>query len=69
MPETLISRDRRAIDAFRAKHKDIILKPLFGNGGAGVFRVKSDDSNYSSLMEMFMESSREPPRRHRCHRR
>ena len=60
MPETLISRDRRAIDAFRAKHKDIILKPLFGNGGAGVFRVKSDDSNYSSLMEMFMESSREP---------
>lgn len=60
MPETLITRDRRAIDAFRAKHKDIILKPLFGNGGAGVFRVKSDDSNYSSLLEMFMESSREP---------
>lgn len=60
MPETLITRERRAIDAFRAKHKDIILKPLFGNGGAGVFRVKSDDSNYSSLLEMFMESSREP---------
>ncbi len=60
MPETLITRDKRAIDAFRAKHKDIILKPLFGNGGAGVFRVKSDDSNYSSLIEMFMESSREP---------
>ena len=60
MPETLITRDRRAIDAFRARHKDIILKPLFGNGGAGVFRVKADDSNYSSLLEMFMESSREP---------
>ncbi|WP_371396733.1 glutathione synthase [Fretibacter rubidus] len=60
MPATLITRDRRAIDNFRAHHKDIILKPLFGNGGAGVFRVKSDDSNYSSLLEMFMESSREP---------
>lgn len=60
MPATLITRARRALDAFRAEHKDIILKPLFGNGGAGVFRVKSDDSNYSSLIEMFMESSREP---------
>ncbi len=60
MPETLITRDRGAIDDFRAMHKDIILKPLFGNGGAGVFRVKADDSNYASLLEMFMESSREP---------
>ena len=60
MPETLITRDRRAIDNFREKHQDIILKPLFGNGGAGVFLVKSGDSNYSSLLEMFMESSREP---------
>ena len=60
MPATLITRERRALDAFRAAHKDIILKPLFGNGGAGVFRVKEDDSNYSSLLEMFMKSSREP---------
>ena len=60
MPATLISRDRSAIDAFRAKHEDIILKPLYGNGGAGVFLVKSGDSNYSSLLEMFMESTREP---------
>ncbi len=60
MPETLITRDRGAIDAFRARHKDIVLKPLFGNGGAGVFRVKADDSNYASLLEMFMDSSREP---------
>jgi len=60
MPETLITRDRKAIDGFRAKHGNIILKPLFGNGGAGVFLVKKGDSNYSSLMEMFMESSREP---------
>ena len=60
MPETLISRDLQAITAFRERHKDIILKPLYGNGGAGVFRVKEDDGNYSSLMEMFLERSREP---------
>ncbi|MEO1028084.1 MAG: glutathione synthase [Pseudomonadota bacterium] len=60
MPPTLISRDPIAIEAFREKHKDIILKPLYGNGGAGVFRVKPDDSNYYSLMEMFLERSREP---------
>ena len=60
MPETLITRHQPAIDAFREKHKDIILKPLFGNGGAGVFLVKEGDGNYSSLLEMFFESSREP---------
>jgi len=60
MPETLITRDEIAIAAFREKHKNIILKPLFGNGGAGVFLVKEGDSNYSSLLEMFFESSREP---------
>ena len=60
MPATLISRDRGAIDAFRAEYKDIILKPLYGNGGAGIFRVKENDPNYSSIFEMFMESSREP---------
>lgn len=60
IPETVITRDKTTIDAFRAKHKDIILKPLYGNGGAGVFLVKNGDSNYSSLLEMFFESSREP---------
>ncbi len=60
MPETLITRSKTAIDDFRERHTDIILKPLFGNGGAGVFRVKADDANYSSLLEMFFGSSREP---------
>ena len=60
MPPTLISRDPEAIKAFRARHNDIILKPLYGNGGAGVFRLKPDDSNFYSLMEMFFERSREP---------
>ncbi len=60
IPDTLITRDKQAIDAFRAKHKNIILKPLYGNGGAGVFLVKDGDSNYTSLLEMFFEGSREP---------
>ena len=60
MPATLITRDITAIDAFRAEHENIILKPLFGNGGIGVFLVKAGDSNYSSLLEMFFEGSREP---------
>jgi glutathione synthase len=60
MPLTLITADRAEIDEFRAAHKDIIVKPLFGNGGAGVFRVKPDDENLGSLFEMFTQRSREP---------
>ena len=60
MPPTLISADARAIRAFREEHKDIILKPLFGNGGSGVFRVRPDDENFNSLLEMFSQRSREP---------
>ncbi|MEM8985519.1 MAG: glutathione synthase [Pseudomonadota bacterium] len=60
MPPTLISADEEAIRAFRAAHGDIILKPLYGNGGAGVFRIKPDDPNMSSLLEMFTELYREP---------
>ena len=60
LPPTLITRDLEAIKAFRAEHRDIILKPLFGNGGAGVFRLREDDPNFASLMEMFLERSREP---------
>src|SRR5438045_4996639 len=60
MPPTLITADARALRDFRAEHKDIILKPLFGNGGAGVFRVRPDDENFASLLEMFSQRSREP---------
>jgi len=60
MPPTLISSDMEAIKAFRAEHQDIILKPLFGNGGAGVFHLKPDDENLGSLLEMFTKLSREP---------
>lgn len=60
MPQTLITADTREIAAFRAKHGDIIIKPLFGNGGAGVFHLRPDDPNMNSLVEMFTERSREP---------
>jgi len=60
MPPTLIASHRGEIDAFRAEHKDIIIKPLFGNGGAGVFHVRPDDDNLGSLLEMFTAFSREP---------
>ena len=60
MPPTLVSRDVRDIVAFRATHKDIIIKPLYGHGGAGVFRLKPDDSNMDSLLEVFFTRSREP---------
>src|ERR1700755_2903566 len=60
IPPTLITSDIREIRAFREEHKDIILKPLYGNGGAGVFRVKQDDENFGSLMEMFTAFYREP---------
>jgi glutathione synthase len=60
MPATLISRDIDQIVAFREKYEDIILKPLYGNGGAAVFHVSPGDENLSSLMEMFTERNREP---------
>jgi glutathione synthase len=60
MPPTLITADRLAVAEFRDRHKDIIVKPLFGNGGAGVFHVKPEDENLSALLEMFTERSREP---------
>ena len=60
MPPTLITTDRREIMAFRDEHKDLIVKPLFGNGGAGVFHIKPDDENLTSLLELFTEMFREP---------
>lgn len=60
MPETLVTADVRQIRKFREKHGDIIIKPLFGNGGAGVFHLRPDDPNMNALVEMFTERSREP---------
>ena len=60
MPPTLIATDQALIRAFRDEHQDIILKPLYGNGGAGVFHVTPSDENMNSLLEMFAERNREP---------
>lgn len=60
LPPTLISMDADEIKEFRDEHKDIIIKPLYGNGGAGVFRLRPGDENMNSLLEIFREISREP---------
>jgi len=60
MPPTLITSDRARIAEFRARHGDIILKPLFGNGGAGVFHVTPADENLNALLEQFAQFYREP---------
>ncbi|MCA0199263.1 MAG: glutathione synthase [Proteobacteria bacterium] len=60
MPPTLISADVEEIRAFRRDHKDIIIKPLYGNGGAGVFHIRPDDENLGALLEMFTTTWREP---------
>ena len=59
-PPTAVARDLATIRAFKARHGDIILKPLYGNGGAGVFRLDLNDRNLSSLFELFTSFSREP---------
>ena len=59
-PPTTIARDLATIKAFKAKHGDVILKPLYGNGGAGVFRLDENDRNLTSLHELFTGFSREP---------
>ncbi|MDW6024564.1 glutathione synthase [Mesorhizobium sp. BAC0120] len=60
MPETLITKDPEEVAAFRRKHGDIIIKPLYGNGGAGIFHLAEADRNLASLLEMFGQMFREP---------
>jgi glutathione synthase len=60
MPPTLITSDRDEILAFRREHRDIIVKPLFGNGGAGVFHITEGDENLNALLEVFTQIYREP---------
>ena len=60
LPPTLITADRQQILDFRAEYQDIVLKPLFGNGGAGVFHITPGDENLNSLLEMFTQLYREP---------
>jgi len=60
MPPTLVTRNLEDVKAFRVRHKDIILKPIYGNGGSAVFRVGPGDTNLNSLVELFQTVFREP---------
>jgi glutathione synthase len=60
MPPTLISRDRAAIEAFRAEQGDVVMKPLHGHGGASVFKIAPKDPNFGSLFDLFATTFREP---------
>lgn len=60
MPPTLISRNKDEINAFRAEHGDVVMKPLYGHGGAAVFRITPNDMNFGSLYDMFATTFREP---------
>ena len=60
IPETLITRDIIEINKFKKEFKEIIVKPLYGNGGKQVFHIRHDDPNFTSLLEMFFEHSNEP---------
>ncbi len=60
MPPTLITRDLSEIKAFRAEHGDIVMKPLYGHGGGGVFRLTREDLNFGSLYDFFAATFREP---------
>jgi glutathione synthase len=60
MPPTLISRDKDEINAFRAEQGDVVMKPLYGHGGAAVFRITPNDMNFGSLYDMFSVTFREP---------
>ncbi|CAA0110391.1 Glutathione synthetase [Starkeya nomas] len=60
MPPTLITRDLEEIKAFRDEFGDIVVKPLYGNGGAAVFRLTREDLNFGSLYDLFATTFREP---------
>ncbi|MEN9709591.1 MAG: hypothetical protein RIQ68_1999 [Pseudomonadota bacterium] len=60
MPATLITRDKALIEAFRAEHGDVVMKPLHGHGGSAVFKIAQKDPNFGSLFDMFSVTFREP---------
>lgn len=60
MPPTLITRDKDRINEFRKTHGDIVMKPLYGNGGAAVFKISTKDPNFGSLYDLFLTQFREP---------
>ncbi len=60
MPKTIITRNSKVIENFRNDYNDIIIKPLYGNGGQGIFHILPEDENFNSILEMFFSKSKEP---------
>lgn len=60
MPPTMVTRSLEEVKAFRAEYRDIIIKPLYGNGGAAVFRLGPEDTNLNALVETFQQMAPEP---------
>ncbi|MGO9133125.1 MAG: glutathione synthase [Methylovirgula sp.] len=60
MPETLITRDKAAIEAFIGRYGEAVMKPLHGHGGAAVFKLGKDDPNFGSLYDLFATTFKEP---------
>jgi glutathione synthase len=60
MPPTLVTSDAETIRAFRSEHGEIVVKPLYGNGGSGVFRIRPEDENLNAILEFFANFVREP---------
>ncbi len=60
MPPTLVTRDKAEIEAFRKEHGEVVMKPLYGNGGAAVFKLSARDPNFGSLYDLFAATFREP---------
>ena len=60
MPPTIITRSADDVQAFRKEMGDVILKPLYGNGGAAIFRLGEGDTNAGALVELFQGVFREP---------
>ena len=60
MPKTIITRNFNVIENFRNDYNDIIIKPLYGNGGQGIFHILPKDENFNSILEMFFSQNKEP---------
>ena len=60
MPPTLISNDQQELREFWQKYGHVIVKPLYGNGGAGIFHLRPDDDNFDTLFEMHRAHIRTP---------
>src|SRR5260370_38662770 len=60
MPTTVIARDKAAIEASRAERGEVVMKPLYGFGGASGFKMAVQDPNFGSLFDLFSTSLREP---------